>query len=151
MKYFSRIYIILFALITIPFSCYASDYNKQLETNKKNVIAFYNAAFNHLDFDSASKYLGDEYKQHSPSVEDGKNGLKNFIQILQDKFPRTHVDIKRSFSDRDYVILHVNFIMNNKPGLAVIDIFKLKDGKIVEHWGVSQDIPEKSANTNGMF
>jgi predicted SnoaL-like aldol condensation-catalyzing enzyme len=36
-------------------------------------------------------------------------------------------------------------------GLAVIDIFRLEDDKIVEHWDVIQEVPEKSANNNGMF
>lgn len=125
---------------------------KQMETNKKNVVEFYNAALNEKDFDKASKYLGSKYIQHNPVAADGPEGLKGFIAFLRDKFPNNKSDIKRVFADGDYVIVHVHAVREpGTRGNAIIDIFRLEDGKVVEHWDAVQPIPEKSANDNGMF
>jgi len=125
---------------------------QQLETNKKNVVAFYDLALNKKDFDAASKYLGPRYTQHNPVAADGPEGLKAFIQFLRDKFPDSRSEIKRVFADGDYVIVHVHAIREpGTRGRAIIDIFKIENGKIVEHWDVAQDVPEKAANSNGMF
>ena len=120
--------------------------------NKQIVKAFYEAALNNKDFRSAEKYMGDYYKQHNPLAEDGKEGFKKYIYYLRDTYPNSHSDIKRIIAENDYVILHVHSIkIPGTKGEAIIDIFRLDNGKIVEHWDVIQEIPEKSANGNGMF
>ena len=107
---------------------------------------------NQKDFDAASKYLGTRYTQHNPGAADGPDGLKGFIAFLKDKFPNNRSEIKRIFADGDYVIVHVHAVREpGTRGNAIIDIFKLENGKVVEHWDVVQPIPEKPANTNGMF
>ena len=61
-------------------------------------------------------------------------------------------EIKRVFAEGDYVILHVHAVREpGQRGSAIVDIFKLENGKVVEHWDVAQDVPEKAANSNGMF
>jgi predicted SnoaL-like aldol condensation-catalyzing enzyme len=125
---------------------------QQQETNKKNVVEFYEKALNQKDFEAASRYLGPRYTQHNPAAADGPEGLKAFIQFLRDKFPNSRSEIKRVFADGDYVIVHVHAMREpGTRGRAIIDIFKLENGKIVEHWDVAQDMPEKAANPNGMF
>ena len=125
---------------------------KQMEENKKTVAAFYDAALNQKDFDAASKYLGNRYTQHNPTAADGPEGLKAFLAFLKDKFPNNRSEIKRIFADGDYVIVHVHAVREpGTRGNAIVDIFKLENGKVVEHWDVVQPIPEKPANNNGMF
>lgn len=123
-----------------------------LEENKKTVVAFYEKAINDKNFEAASVYLGPYYIQHNPNAEDGIEGFKKFVHYLKDNFPDSHSDIKRVFAEGDYVILHVHSIrVPGTLGRAIFDLFRLEDGKIVEHWDAVQDIPEQSANSNGMF
>jgi predicted SnoaL-like aldol condensation-catalyzing enzyme len=123
-----------------------------LEANKKAVLEFYEKGLNQKDFDAASQYFGPKYVQHNPGAPDGIEGFKAFIAFRKEKFPNAHSDIKRIFADGDYVILHVHNVPNpGDRGSAIVDIFKLENGKIVEHWDVVQPIPEKTANTNTMF
>jgi predicted SnoaL-like aldol condensation-catalyzing enzyme len=138
-------------VIAIAHPALAAD-AKQMEENKKIVTAFYDAALNKKDFAEASKYLGSRYTQHNPVAADGPEGLKGFIAFLKDKFPNNKSEIKRIFADGDYVIVHVHAVREpGTRGNAIIDIFKLENGKVVEHWDAVQPIPEKAANNNGMF
>jgi predicted SnoaL-like aldol condensation-catalyzing enzyme len=124
----------------------------QQEANKKVVLEFYEAALNQKDFAGASRYIGPRYTQHNPNAADGPEGFGRFLAFLRDKFPNSHSEIKKVFADGDYVILHVHSVREpGTRGSAIVDIFKLESGKIVEHWDVIQPIPEKAANTNGMF
>ena len=137
-------------LITSP-AALAAD-AKQMEENKKIVAAFYDAAVNQKDFEKASQYLGARYTQHNPLAADGREGFKGFITFLKDKFPNNRSEIKRIFADGDYVIVQVHAVREpGTRGNAIVDIFKLENGKVVEHWDVIQPIPEKAANHNGMF
>jgi predicted SnoaL-like aldol condensation-catalyzing enzyme len=125
---------------------------KIMEANKKAALEFYDLAINKKDFDAAVKLIGDDYKQHNPLVGDGKEGFKAFLAMLKKDFPDAHSEVKRVFADGDYVIIHVHSVrLPNTRGRAIFDCFRFDNGKIVEHWDAIQDIPEKSANSNGMF
>jgi predicted SnoaL-like aldol condensation-catalyzing enzyme len=130
----------------------AAENTPQEEANKKVVIDFYDKAINKKDFEAAKVHFGPKYTQHNPRAKDGPEGLKGFIGYLKAKLPNYHSEFKRVLADGDFVIVHVF----NKPtpdsrGRAIIDIFRLENGKVVEHWDVSQDIPEKAMNDNTMF
>ena len=133
-------------------SAMAATSEAQQEANRKAVLAFYDKGLNQKDADAALAYVGNRYVQHNPGAADGPDGFRKFIGFLREKFPNSHSEIKRSLVDGDYVILHVHAVREpGTRGNAIIDIFKLEDGKIVEHWDVVQPIPENPANNNTMF
>jgi predicted SnoaL-like aldol condensation-catalyzing enzyme len=144
-------FILAAMLMALAPAAHAAD-TGPMEENKKVVLQFYEAAINRKDFDAAAKFLGSYYTQHNPKAADGAEGLKAFLAFLRDKFPDYHSEIKRVFADGDYVILHVHNVPTpGSRGNAIIDIFRLENGKVVEHWDVRQEIPEQAANSNTMF
>jgi predicted SnoaL-like aldol condensation-catalyzing enzyme len=125
---------------------------EELEANKKTVAAFEDAALNQKDFAAASKYLGPRYTQHNPNAADGPEGLRDYIAFLKDKFPNNRSEIKHIFAEGDYVVVHDHAVREpGTRGLAIVNIYKIENGKVVEHWDVIQPVPEKAANNNGMF
>ena len=121
------------------------------EKNKEIVKNFYDLIINKKDFETARQYMGHRYKQHNPLVKDYPEGLKELIEFLKINYPEARSEIKRIIAEGDYVAIHVHSIRSPKIQRAIVDIFRLENGKIDEHWDVIQDIPETSANSNGMF
>jgi predicted SnoaL-like aldol condensation-catalyzing enzyme len=122
------------------------------ETNKQTVLKFYEVGLNQRDFAAARTLIGPSYVQHNPRIADGVEGFQAFLAQLSTDFPGLRAEVKQVFADGDYVIGHVHGIrVPGQRGTAIVDIFRLEDGRIVEHWDVMQPIPEDAANDNGMF
>ena len=122
------------------------------EANKRAVLAFYEAALNGSNIDEAVTYFGPRFIQHNPRSKDGIEGFRALLQDVKKQFPGLRSDVKRVFADGDFVMIHVHAKRQPEDlGLAILDIFRLDQGKIVEHWDVRQPVPETAANTNGMF
>ena len=141
------------ALTTTPAIIFAQTSKPpQQERNVSAVKAFYKAALNHKDFATAPQYLGSQLIQRDPRAEDGPEGFAKVMAFLKTKYPESHWDVKQVFSDGNFVIMHALEKLNPEDrGNAVIDIFRLENGKIVEQWDIVQPIPETSANRNTMF
>jgi predicted SnoaL-like aldol condensation-catalyzing enzyme len=120
--------------------------------NREIALEFYEQVTNRRDFAAASRFLGPRFVQHRPDVADGPQGLRDFIDRMRSAFPRSQCDIKRSFVDGDFVILQVHVVREpGTRGSNHMDILKLEDGKVVEHWDVNEPISEDAANPNGVF
>jgi predicted SnoaL-like aldol condensation-catalyzing enzyme len=85
-------------------------------------------------------------------LNDGPNGIRGLIEYLRAKTSNAHFEINHIIAAGDLVVLHVQ-VENGGPdrSRAIADFYRLKDGKIAEHWDFIQDIPENSKNANGMF
>lgn len=125
----------------------------KLEENKRNVISFYEMMFNDCEPAKAiESFAGDVYIQHNPHVGDGKQAFVEYFEKMAAEYPGKRVEVKRAFAEGNHVILHCHQIWPENLEYAGIDIFRLDDdGKIVEHWDVLQELPEHSANENGLF
>jgi predicted SnoaL-like aldol condensation-catalyzing enzyme len=122
------------------------------DANKRTVLAFYDAVLNRPNIDEAVAYLGSHFVQHNPRSPDGVDGFRTYFRDLKRQFPTVRANVKRAFADGDFVILHAHVKLQPEDmGLAIVDMFRLEDGKIVGHWDVRQPIPETAAKANGMF
>jgi len=148
----ARISVLFTAVLSLSMTNAVYGADSRQEINKKIVTEFYEKAINQKDVEAAMKYLGPKYIQHNQNAADDAEGLKRFILFLREKYPNAHSEIKRVFADGDYVILHVHAIREpGTRGAAVVDIFRIQEGKIVEHWDVHENISAEPANANGMF
>lgn len=127
--------------------------NDHQEKNKEIVRDFYNLALNlRKPREAVAKYLGSSYRQHNPTAGDGPAPFIAFVEGFVKAFPSLHFDFKRFIAEGDLVVVHSH--LTRKPadlGMGVMDIFRLENGKIVEHWDVMQEVPESAANPNTMF
>lgn len=92
------------------------------------------------------------YIQHNPMAETGRDAAVNFLEPFFAKNPDISYSIKRIIADGNLVAVHSQgkFAPEDR-GIAVVDILRVQGCKVMEHWDVVQQIPEKAANTNGMF
>ena len=124
----------------------------ELEQNRKNAIAFYRTAYSGDPKKAVELYVGDQYIQHNPGVEDGTGGFIEYFERMQAEYPEKSIEFVRSVAEGDLVALHTHQTWPGNEEYITMDIFRFdENGKIVEHWDAVQKIPENAANENGMF
>jgi predicted SnoaL-like aldol condensation-catalyzing enzyme len=97
------------------------------------------------------KYAVKDYIQHNWSIADGRQAA---IDMREPKFysPHSTFSVKRILVDGDLAAIHLHGSMSpDHPGGAVVDIFRIKDKKIVELWDVLQVVPTGCVNPHPMF
>jgi predicted SnoaL-like aldol condensation-catalyzing enzyme len=92
------------------------------------------------------------YIQHNPLAETGRDAAIKFLEPFFATHPDIHYTIARIIADGNLVAVHSHGVFAaGERGLAIVDILRVEGCKVMEHWDVAQPVPEKSANTNGMF
>lgn len=126
------------------------DFDKTAE-NKTLVLQFVQDILIDGKGETIADYLAPEYTQHNPQVPNGLDGLLGALSALADagiemKYHKTHLSVAEG-----------NFVFTASEGsfggtdTAFYDLFRVQDGKIIEHWDVVSEIPAESANANGKF
>ena len=123
------------------------NWTKQETENVKVVVDFFQKLMNEHDFEYTLKtHGGGSYTQHNRAIPNEITGLIGYVKTLTKRFPDYSFDVKKIFADGDFVVLHSHTTMkakhrgNEKKGFIITDTFKLKDGKLSEHWDAIQPI-----------
>lgn len=147
-----KIGLILLVILSSTSLSYASGPG-QLEKNKALVVNFYELAFvERQGVEAAMLYLSEDYIQHNPYAVTGRQGFIDYVGTWAKEKPNAYSEIIRVIAEGDLVVVHVHDRLNKEDrGSAVVDIFRVENDKIVEHWDVIQAIPEKDYSGNTMF
>ncbi|MEQ8518640.1 MAG: nuclear transport factor 2 family protein [Cytophagales bacterium] len=122
------------------------------EKNKENAIAFYRMAYEGNPKKAVQLYLGDNYIQHNPEVEDDPKGFIEYFERMQSEYPDKSIEFLRCIAEGDLVALHSHQIWPGNDEYVTMDFFRFdSSGKIVEHWDAIQQVPKTSKNSNSMF
>ena len=105
-------------------------------TNKELVLKFYEEVFNNADLSNLERMMRPDYMQHSPEVEDGREGFVRFIKGFLAAKPRC--EIVKILEDGDMVCVFFRCVMGEKI-VKVFDLYRLQDGMLAEHWDCVMD------------
>ncbi|MCX5386663.1 nuclear transport factor 2 family protein [Streptomyces sp. NBC_00083] len=97
----------------------------------------------------ADEYLAEHLIQHNPNLPDGRKPLVDFIDGFREQLPEARFEIRRTAGEGGLVFAHSHFRPEpGHRGVVVVDIFRIEDGRIVEHWDVREDVPETTLSGN---
>jgi predicted SnoaL-like aldol condensation-catalyzing enzyme len=122
------------------------------DANRRLVLEFYEGVFVRKDLSVAERLLTEGYIQHNPRVP---NGRAAFIAVFGRIFaanPGSRSRLLRSATDGDLVFIH--HLAQSTPeerGRVIVDIFRVENGRIAEHWDVIQDVPETTVSGNTVY
>jgi len=100
------------------------------------------------------RYFADDYRQHSPEIADGKQGAIAYLRReWGDKAGgvRPTLGLQRIVAEGDLVLVHYLYTDPAGKQSAHVDIFRIRGGKIHEHWDLKQPVPARTASGNAMW
>jgi predicted SnoaL-like aldol condensation-catalyzing enzyme len=118
--------------------------------NKEIVRSFINAVFVNHDLSGLDACMRDDYIQHNPDVAQGKAGFVKFFEQTFRAIPDFKYTLKKIVADGDIVMAYCRTggthtggpwlekpPTGNRLDFDVVDIFRIQDGMIAEHWDVA--------------
>lgn len=142
------------ALTVYLFCMNAAASPKHIPSPKEVVVAFYKAAL--MDFrpkEAFAQYAAPDFVEHSADSPGGTaQSTVEFLTDLIKKSPQPKWEIVRVISEGDMVFLHVRFTpAKGATPIVVGEIFRVRNGKVAEHWDIIQHAPERPVNPNSVF
>jgi len=123
------------------------------EANRATMRAFVDTAYGQKQVRKAYEvYVAPDLVQHNPNIADGRDAAIAELEGLL-KNPAAHFDVKHVLVDGDMAAVQFRGSLGGDMGANVTEWFRLKDGRIVEHWDTFQimDAKVKSKNSHPYF
>ena len=119
------------------------------KSNKEIVLEVLKRAFIDRDPTVVEQYFGADYQQHNPVIPNGPSAIAGMIPTLT----TLTYEPGMAVADGDLVMVHGRYTGWGPKPMVAVDIFRVENGKVVEHWDVLQEeVPaSKTASGNAMF
>ena len=116
-----------------------------MDSNKQVALKVLRGAFIERDVTVVDRYFSPDYVQHNPVIQSGSAAIAHLIPTLKG----LSYEIGMVVAEGDLVMVHGRYVGWGPRPLVAVDIFKVKDGKVVEHWDVMQEEVPASATASG--
>lgn len=123
------------------------------ESNRELVTEFMNKVLVGGQYDKITDFVSTEqYDQHNPMVEDGLEGFNRFAaKMASNGMAMTYEKVHKILVQGNFAAT-LSLVKMSGEDHCIIDIFRMKNGKIVEHWDAQEKIgPEEEWNNSGKF
>ena len=118
------------------------------KANKALVLDAFDTLFNKRDYKAAERYWSSNYIQHSAHIPPGRDGLFNLIRSMPASLK---YEPEQIVAESDYVLVHGRFSGTGKPrNWIVVDVVRVADGMLAEHWDVLEDEATKAESQSGL-
>lgn len=121
--------------------------------NERVVADFYHLCFDQKQPKAAfDRFVAAALIQHNPGLADGAQSALASLEKRLRENPEIHFEIRHIIAEGNLVVVHA-LIKSDRldRGRAVVDIFRVSQERIVEHWDIVQPMPELAANPHPMF
>ncbi|MEJ2111718.1 MAG: ester cyclase [Acidobacteriota bacterium] len=121
-----------------------------VERNKQVVRDFYEKVLNGHNLDIVDRYMHDDYIQHNPLAAQGSAGFIEFHKNFFAAIPDAKTTINMIVADGDLVFVYSTYAgthsgsglmglppTGNRVQYDVVDMFRMREGKLCEHWDVA--------------
>jgi predicted SnoaL-like aldol condensation-catalyzing enzyme len=114
-------------------------------SNKEVVLDVLKRAFIDRDPTVVEQYFAANYKQHNPLIPDGPSAIAQLIPTLT----ALTYEPGMAVADGDLVMVHGRYTGWGPKPMVAVDIFRVENGKVVEHWDVLQEEVPAGATRSG--
>ena len=116
-------------------------------SNKEIVLQVLKRSFIDRDPTVVQQYFDPNYKQHNPAIPDGPSAIASMIPTLTSLTYEPGMAV----AEGDLVMVHGRYVGWGPKPMVAVDIFRVKSGKVVEHWDVMQEEVAETSSGNAMF